>query len=156
MGQVFSSSSGFGPDQKKVIQEAFNFIDINLDGQIDQAEISNLMERLGVDVSEAEIEQRLNEFDKDKNGTINFKEFLVLMKEIVTDVHDERRLKEAFSLFDKDNNGYIDTAELDSMMSNLGETLSPEQVKEMLACADFDKDQKITFKEFQKFMMQPF
>jgi len=40
-----------------------------------------------------------------------------------------RRLKEAFSLFDKDNNGYIDIAELDSMMNNLGETLSTEQVK---------------------------
>ena len=35
-----------------------------------------------------------------------------LMKEVVSDVNDDARIKEAFSLFDKDNNGHIDVEEL--------------------------------------------
>jgi len=88
MGQ--GSSKSFGPGQRETISEAFNFIDTNQDGQIDQTEISSLMERLGVEVSEADILKKLQEYDKNKSGTISFKEFLPLMKDTLTDVNDER------------------------------------------------------------------
>ena len=34
------------------------------------------------------------------------------MKKVVSDLNDDARIQEAFSLFDKDNNGYIDAIEL--------------------------------------------
>ena len=67
-----------------------------------------LMKKLGVEVSEQDLEDRILEFDKDKDGTIDFNEvfkfnqhvhwdllqFLILMKDVVTDVHDDTRLLE--------------------------------------------------------------
>ena len=67
-----------------------------------------LMKKLGVEVSEQDLEDRILEFDKDKDGTIDFNEvfkfeqhghwdllqFLILMKDVVTDVHDDTRLHE--------------------------------------------------------------
>ena len=45
-------------------------------------------------MSKKDLEERMVEFDIDKDGTIGFDEFLCLMKEIVSDVHDENRLQE--------------------------------------------------------------
>ena len=37
-------------------------------------------------------------------------------------------LRDAFKVFDQDNNGYIDAAELQTILSNMGENLPMDQV----------------------------
>merc|ERR1711915_851914 len=111
-----------------------------------------LMKKLGVEVSE---EDRILEFDKDKDGTIDFNEFLILMKDVVTDVHDDTRLHEAFTMFDKDNNGFIDINELGDIMQKLGQNLNLNHLLEMIESADMNKDGKISFEEFKKLMISP-
>ena len=41
-------------------------------------------------------------------------------------------VKGAFQLFDQDTKGFISSSELNTLMKNLGEMLSDEEVKEML------------------------
>lgn len=54
-------------------------------------------------------------FDADKNGRVDFKEFLIGLS--VTSSSDVRRkLKWAFSMYDIDGNGFIDKEEMTSMM----------------------------------------
>lgn len=54
-------------------------------------------------------------FDADKNGRVDFKEFLIGLS--VTSSSDvEKKLKWAFNMYDIDGNGFIDKQEMISMM----------------------------------------
>merc|ERR1711953_929528 len=154
MGQGISKH--FTNKQEKVFREAFSHFDANNDGEIDKEEIIRVMSNLGVEVSVKDLENRMIEYDKDRNGSISFSEFVSLMKEVVSDVNDDARIKEAFSLFDKDNNGHIDVEELDTIMKQLGQELNFSQIIEMVAVADLDKNGKISLEEFTKLVKEPF
>ena len=59
---------------------------------------------------------------------IEFSEFVNLMVKHGNPKEDD--LKDAFKVFDQDDNGYIDAPELQSILSNMGENLTMEQVRE--------------------------
>lgn len=53
-------------------------------------------------------------------------------------------------VFDRDGNGYITRDELQTAMDMIGETVTEQQLTEMLALADLDKDGKINYEgEFE-------
>ena len=89
------------------------------------------------------------------NGTIDFPEFLTMMARKMKDTDSEEELKEAFKVFDKDGSGFISASELRSVMVNLGERLTDEEVDEMIREADIDGDGQINYEEFVKMMMSP-
>jgi len=60
----------------------------------------------------------------------------------------EEELLSAFKVFDKDGNGFISPTELRRIMMNLGETLTDEEVDEMIRGADMDGDGQINYEEF--------
>merc|ERR1711972_141772 len=63
-------------------------------------------------------------------------EFLSLMARKMKDTDTEEGLIEAFKVFDRDGNGFISAAELRHVMTNLGEKLTDEMIRE----ADVDDD----------------
>ena len=54
--------------------------------------------------------------------------------------------------FDRDGNQKIDHEELKLVMHNLGESLTDDQIHEMLVEADKDGDGFISFEEFRQMM----
>ena len=60
----------------------------------------------------------------------------------------EEEIREAFRVFDKEGNGFISTAELASVMTNIGEVLSEEETEELIAEADIDGDGNVNYEEF--------
>ena len=71
---------------KEVAKVAFDSVDTDKSGQIDQEELSKVMAQisgdLGVDPPSKE-EVVLNHLDTDKSGKIDFNEFLVLIKDVL-------------------------------------------------------------------------
>ena len=59
-----------------------------------------------------------------------------------------------FELFDKDNNGKITTKELGTVMRNLGQNPSEEELKQMIREVDLDGNGTIDFKEFMCLMVK--
>lgn len=53
--------------------------------------------------------------------------------------------RQAFKVFDKDGDGLITSAELRSVMRNLGEELTDEECDELIEEADLDGDGMINF-----------
>merc|ERR1712032_188022 len=155
MGQSLSRKN-FTNKQHKIFQEAFEFFDRDNDGQITKEEILTVMTNLGVTVSEEDLDKRMKEFDKDHDGIVEFSEFVYLMKDVLVDTKDDRRLTEAFGIFDQDGNGFIDIDELGHIMNKLGQSLNIEQVKDMIKCADLNLDGKISFEEFKSLMLDPY
>ncbi|KAI3872323.1 hypothetical protein MKX03_019590 [Papaver bracteatum] len=74
-------------------KEAFTLFDEDGDGYIIAKELSTAMRYMGKNPTEAEIQDMINEVDADKNGAINFTEFLDLMarkiKEAIKDAHSD-------------------------------------------------------------------
>ena len=62
-------------------------------------------------------------------------------------VHElEREIEEAFQQFDKGGNGRISMKELRSMMGQLGERLTDDELDNMMKEADLNGDGQIDFK----------
>ena len=139
-------------DQIAEFKEAFSLFDKDGDGAITTKELGTVMRSLGQNPTEAELAQMIEEVDCDKNGTIDFPEFLTMMARKMKEVDGEEEIKEAFKVFDKDGNGTISAAELRHVMTNLGEKLTDQEVDEMIREADVDGDGQINYEEFVKMM----
>ena len=105
---------------------------------------------LGQRPTEQELTDMVNEVDTNKNGLIDFEEFVVLMKKKMTKNDERRELLDAFSVFDKDQNGYISAKELKEVMHSIGEKLTDEEVEEMIREADTDGDGQVDIQEFER------
>ncbi len=98
----------FTPEQMDAIQEAFSHFDVNNDGLISLPEFKAIMTALDDDgasdresrVSDEEIKARMDDWDTNGDGCVNFTEFVDAMIKILTDTDNEARLKDAFRLFD--------------------------------------------------------
>ena len=100
--------------------------------------LETVMRSLGQNLTEAELQDMINEVDVDGHGTIDFSEFLSLVARKTKDTDTEEELVEAFKVFDRDGNGFISAAELRHVMMNLGEKFTDEEVDEMIREADVD------------------
>ena len=65
------------------------------------------MRLLGIDPTEAELQEMINEVDTNNNETIKFSQLINLMARKIKDVDSEEELIAAFKVFDKDGSGYI-------------------------------------------------
>jgi calmodulin len=79
------------------------------------------------------------------SGCIDFNEFLELMAKKTKGTSYEDELKGAFKIFDADGNGSITVAELNTVLDNLGERLTEEEVTEMIKEADTDGDGTVNY-----------
>ena len=80
-------------------KEAFSLFDGDKDGAITTKELGVVMRSLGQCPTEAELQDMVNEVDIDGSGTIEFPEFLAMMK--TKPLGEEDELKEAFRVFDR-------------------------------------------------------
>lgn len=112
------------------------------------------MNSLGQSIEEEELQGIIAEVDEDKNGEIEWDEFLAIMSQRATPESATEELREAFNLFDKDFDGIISASELRRVMIFLGEKLSDSEIEEMIRIADVNKDGKITFDDFVTLLNQ--
>ena len=131
----------------------FDLFDKDSSGSITTKELGTIMRNLGQNPSEEELKQMINEIDFDKNGVIDFNEFLYLMVKKMNGNDTEEELLEAFKVFDRDGNGYVTSHELRCVMTTLCEETSPEEIEEMIKEADIDGDGQVDYQEFVKMMM---
>ena len=64
----------------KEAKEAFDRFDINKDGRITVDELRQVFSELGVNLTETEGKNMIAKVDENKNGTVEFEEFILLMK----------------------------------------------------------------------------
>eukprot|EP00992_Anisonema_acinus_P010957 TRINITY_DN7008_c0_g1_i2.p1 TRINITY_DN7008_c0_g1~~TRINITY_DN7008_c0_g1_i2.p1 ORF type:complete len:125 (-),score=22.14 TRINITY_DN7008_c0_g1_i2:22-396(-) len=83
---------------------------------------------------------------------IDFDEFVQLMTRRMQDTDDDMRY--AFQQFDTDQDGKVCAEELLEALLGLGETVTRQEVDEMIAEADcLDHDGFVSFEEFKKMML---
>ena len=61
------------------MEEAFAVFDVDKDGYITRSELRQVMNRLGENLTDKQLDAMIKEADKDGDGKINAKEFKALM-----------------------------------------------------------------------------
>ncbi|XP_075240706.1 neo-calmodulin-like isoform X1 [Convolutriloba macropyga] len=155
--------------------QSFKFFDRNPeDNTIKQNELADALRCFGLNPTNQDVEQLTAEFDTNSKRTFSSKssssssssssqavcranvkyssmielsEFISMACEILAK-HDPDRLKSAFDFFDVNRDGFISADELKKAMTENGDTMSDEEVQEMLDELDIDNDNKINVHEF--------
>lgn len=131
---------------------AFSLFDKDSDGQITDKELGTVMQSLGQNPTEAELQDMINEVDADGNGLIDFPEFLNMMAHKRKEMDSEEGFRGAFCVFDKDGNGFITASELQQVMTNMGEKFTDKNIEEIIRQVDIDGDGQINYEEFVTMM----
>ena len=138
------------PQQIEEFRHCFEQLDVNDNGKIGMKELGSVLRCFGINPTEAEVQDIINEVDADGNGTLDFEEFVSLMCKRMTDTDVELELKNAFNIIDLDVNGRINAAELKRLFDASGAKVTDEEVEEMIREADLDGDGLIDLDEFKR------
>ncbi|KAK8611376.1 hypothetical protein V6N13_131428 [Hibiscus sabdariffa] len=136
MGDVMSEEQ-----QIAEFEEAFCLLDKDGDGEscISMEELAVAIKSLDHDPTAEELRNMINEVDTDGlNGQ---------------EAEGEEELKEAFRVFDRDQDGYISPYELRQGMINIGETLTDEELDQMIREVDLDGEGRVNYEEFLRMML---
>jgi len=79
------------------------------------------------------------------NGVIDFPEFVKMMEDQKKPDQREADMMLAFRVFDADNKGYIESAELRYIILNMDNKIPREELNELIAIADLERDRKICY-----------
>merc|ERR1712194_418770 len=99
-----------------------------------------------------EVRKMISDIDKDGDGTIDFDEFMMMMTAKMGEKDLREEIIKAFRLFDDDETGRISFKNLKRVAKELGETMTDEELQEMVDEADRDGDCEINEEEFLRIM----
>ena len=139
-------------DNLEELKEAFTLFDTNHSGSIDARELKAAMRALGHEVTKQMCAAMFREVDKDAEAELTFEDFCKIMAPRLKSADTRDEVMKVFNLFDPDHQGYVTVRELRRMADDCGETLTDEELHQMIAEADKTGDGKITFDEFFRVM----
>ena len=90
--------------------------------------------------------------DRDGSGVIDFPEFLDMMTARMSDKDTHADIAKVFRLFDDDCTGSITLRNLRRVARELGETMTDEELQEMVDRADSNGDSCVTMDDFYNIM----
>ena len=95
-----------------------------------------VMRALGCEPRKEDMKKMVGEVDQENTGQISFDGYLqiVLNKMVERPGHDD--ILKAFRLFDREGSGAVSFAQLKRIAQQIGETISDEELHEMIAEAD--------------------
>lgn len=131
-------------------QKIFIKLDKNNDGYITKKELREGLKQM-MKLSDDEIEQIIRSMDTDKNGAINYTEFIAAT--LSAEAVDTGKIIQAFEMMDKNGDGYIDESELAEMVGQEVEGLDLRMLKGLIKEADLDGDQRISISEFKNMLL---
>ena len=143
---------GLTEDEIEEIKEAFDLFDTDGSGSIDPKELRAAMQSLGFEAKNQTIYQMITDLDKNKSGNIDFEEFLDMMTARMSDKDTREDIEKVFRLFDDDCTGTITIRNLRRVARELGETMSDEELQEMIDRADSNGDAAVTMDDFFNIM----
>jgi|ERR1712013_116964 len=146
-GQHRAMADLLSEEKVLMFMDAFNSI-ADRNGVISTKELGMVMKTLGENPTPEEVQDMINEVDKEGIGTVKFPSFLTMMASKIDSLVAEDEIREAFRVFDVDGNGFISRTELRHVMMNLGEKMTEDECNSLVDEADIDGDGQINYEEF--------
>ena len=147
-----SEITSLSEETKADYMDAFNMFDTNHDGTINSQKIGELMRKFGKNPTESQLNQIIRNIAKNGSKQIGFDDFVELMEQKNKENDPEIEIINMFQIFNKENNGLISNEELFHIIRTFGETLTDEEIREIITEADVDGDGYINYEEFVRMM----
>ncbi len=151
-------------DEIEDFRAAFKVFDVDGDGEISSDELSEMLSIFGVSsqTSESYLQELIKEIDIDKNGKVEFNDFLELMRSCATstsgtsscgdtsEYYEDRELRHAFDKIDSNNNGKVTMKELKDLLKKTNHFLKDVEIDAIIQQFDEDGDGELNFSEFMQ------
>eukprot|EP00040_Diaphanoeca_grandis_P022328 m.119728 g.119728 ORF g.119728 m.119728 type:complete len:715 (-) comp28757_c0_seq3:23-2167(-) len=128
------------------VQETFNQLDSNGDGELDISELRELLERLGCNNDAVAVANLLEQSDTDLSGTISIDEFTTWY------IRSEERLRaerlSTFRALDTNNSNSVGAEQLAELMRRLDVKFTDDDVAQAMDEIDANHDGQVTYEEF--------
>ena len=132
-------------------REIFSLVDLDHGGTIDCEELGELMDLLGMNVTDEEVEQMVNEIDSTGEGEVNFADFVRVVSKKVD--HERFKRDELLAAFQKFEGGappgHMKVEDLKKLLlksHSVTEELADQMVKQM------EPDRKTKLVNYVKFV----
>ncbi|CAK9010991.1 Calmodulin (CaM) [Durusdinium trenchii] len=144
------SAEDLSEEELNEFKEIFNLVDRDGGGSISNSELGDLMDTLGINATQEEIDLMINEIDQDSNGEIDFDEFVAVMSRKVNAMYTIDQVRGAFRVFeDKSRPGHILPAELEKTLNDhCSSVISKEQVHELVRQLEVDSHGFFHYQEY--------
>mmetsp|Transcript_27740 Transcript_27740/g.77726 ORF Transcript_27740/g.77726 Transcript_27740/m.77726 type:complete len:788 (+) Transcript_27740:417-2780(+) len=173
---AFVEARHWDPLEVAQVTKTFHAFDASKDGNIATSELTNVMQRLGIHMTEESLSRMVNVLDTDKNGVISEEEFVrFYMKHISVghnspDDHHEHdaehgghhhrhhilheRAEFFFKLFDADGSGSISIGEFKTTLDAFEVGFTVDEVGELISELDSHADGTLSLHEFVQLFEQ--
>ncbi|CAO3598963.1 unnamed protein product [Absidia cylindrospora] len=171
------SNEQVSKEEIETLKLAFQLYDHDEDGIIDIEEFKKIVMSLNSNMTDEAAISLAKSTDKNHDQMIDFDEFVNAMVKLAplntvspqylspldlrrwntcphlsNSKYDDDELADCFRAFDTNHDGKISQSELDKVMRKLGEELSKQDIQDMMAEADTNKDGYIDFEEFKRLL----
>ncbi|KAL4607023.1 hypothetical protein ACB092_09G145500 [Castanea dentata] len=134
------------------IKEGFQLMDTTNKGKISIDELRVGLHNLGHQIPDADLHILMEAGDIDKDGYLDYGEFVAISIHLRKMGNDDEHLRKAFKFFDKNKTGYIEIEELRDALADELEPNSEEVINAIMHEVDTDKDGRISYEEFATMM----
>ena len=126
--------------------------DKNQDQYVNTQELGTLLRAINLNPTESELVDLMKKVDPIHSGQFNLFQLESVVKNRGRDIDSVQDVIDALKVFDSDHDGRITVEEFLYAMVNMGERMTEEDVKEILADADLEGN-SIKVEEFAKMIM---
>ena len=86
----------------------------------------------------------ITDVEKKGDGLLDFPQFMEAIVKKISELDLDKEIEKSFRLFDSNGDGYLDIDDLKHVADLIGESMSKEELYEMIKEADRDHDGKVT------------
>ena len=132
---------------------AFNLFDSDKDGFLNPKDFLKVLDQVGIKLNEASMKEMLNSLSSNENGNkISIKDFVAFVNSRMKNVESEEEILEMFKIFDKKGSGKVSIGDIRSVLEDIEEPVSQQELEDLMFTWDKNKDGYLDFAEFKEMM----
>ena len=134
---------------------AFYLFDSDKDGFLKSKDFLKTLAKNQIRLPESSAKDILDSYNNNNNENetdITMKDFISLINKRMKNVESEEELIEMFKIFDKKGTGKVSSGDIRSVLDDIDEPISQQELEELMSNWDRDKDGFLDFSEFKEMM----
>jgi len=134
------------------VKECFKLFDLDNSGAIDEEELKAAVRELSMHPENDDLRKMIEMVDANGDGNLQMNEFLNMMTAAADASNTDEENLNYFRTFDTDNTGFISFKNVKALATELGESMTDEELRDLVDEADRDGDGEVSMDEFLAIM----